>query len=601
VFATIEQINTLYGTTNNDYLEGSADKDFIDGKEGDDTLIGNANDDTLQGGEGNDILDGGTGNDTYIVDSLDNIIVENTSSGIDTIETSIDYSLEDVSNVENLTLTDYALRGTGNSDNNQITGNALDNTLIGGKGNDTLDGATGNDSLIGGDGNDTYIVDNTDDTIFEDYYSSGGTDTVKASINYSLAPLIYVENLILTGNAIEGIGNYLGNQITGNDQDNTLDGGFGQDILYGGSGNDILDGGDSRDTLDGGAGNDTLIGGAENDTYIVDSPDDIIIEYSPFETNGGGWDKVEASVNYSLANFVHVEDLILTGNAIVGTGNSKNNRITGNEFNNVLNGGEYSDSLYGGEGNDTLDGGVGWDTLDGGKGDDTYIIDYSWGNYIIENPDSGTDTIKASMNYRLRSNFENLILTGNAVEGTGNDSDNQITGNISDNTLNGGAGNDTLDGGTGNDSLIGNNGNDILVGGHGNDTLRGDSGNDILVGGMGNDKLISWYGADIFVFNNPNDGIDEITDFSATDDKIHVSAAGFGGGLIAGDTISEDQILIGSSSVTADNSTQRFIYNTNSGALLFDADGNQTGFDAVQIATLSNQATISANDIFVTL
>jgi Ca2+-binding RTX toxin-like protein len=239
--------------------------------------------------------------------------------------------------------------------------------------------------------------------------------------------------------------------------------------------------------------------------------------------------------------------------------------------------------------------------LDGGKGDDTYIIDYSWGNYIIENPDSGTDTIKASMNYRLRSNFENLILTGNAVEGTGNDSDNQITGNISDNTLNGGAGNDTLDGGTGNDSLIGNNGNDILVGGHGNDTLRGDSGNDILVGGMGNDKLISWYGADIFVFNNPNDGIDEITDFSATDDKIHVSAAGFGGGLIAGDTISEDQILIGSSSVTADNSTQRFIYNTNSGALLFDADGNQTGFDAVQIATLSNQATISANDIFVTL
>ncbi|MEO1765297.1 MAG: hypothetical protein AAFR83_26010 [Cyanobacteria bacterium J06629_18] len=31
----------------------------------------------------------------------------------------------------------------------------------------------------------------------------------------------------------------------------------------------------------------------------------------------------------------------------------------------------------------------------------------------------------------------------------------------------------------------------------------------------------------------------------------------------------------------------------------FDADGNQTGFDAVQIARISNEPTISADDIFV--
>lgn len=36
---------------------------------------------------------------------------------------------------------------------------------------------------------------------------------------------------------------------------------------------------------------------------------------------------------------------------------------------------------------------------------------------------------------------------------------------------------------------------------------------------------------------------------------------------------------------TANNASQRFIYNTSTGALFFDADGNQTGFGAVQIAT----------------
>ncbi|MEM9922610.1 MAG: hypothetical protein AAF915_02450 [Cyanobacteria bacterium P01_D01_bin.50] len=63
----------------------------------------------------------------------------------------------------------------------------------------------------------------------------------------------------------------------------------------------------------------------------------------------------------------------------------------------------------------------------------------------------------------------------------------------------------------------------------------------------------------------------------------------------------KQMLLIGSSSIAADNASQRFIYNTNSGALLFDADGNQTGFDAVQIATLFNEPTISASDIFVTM
>ncbi|MEO0841939.1 MAG: Calx-beta domain-containing protein, partial [Cyanobacteria bacterium J06643_5] len=135
VFATIEQVNILYGDTENNFLEGVSGKNFIDGQEGDDILIGSADDDTLAGGAGNDTLEGSTGNDTYVIDSLNDTIIENASSGNDTVETSINYSLKNVSNVENLTLIGDAIDGIGNSDNNRITGNAKDNTLNGEEGN----------------------------------------------------------------------------------------------------------------------------------------------------------------------------------------------------------------------------------------------------------------------------------------------------------------------------------------------------------------------------------------------------------------------------------------------------------------------------------
>jgi Ca2+-binding RTX toxin-like protein len=140
----------------------------------------------------------------------------------------------------------------------------------------------------------------------------------------------------------------------------------------------------------------------------------------------------------------------------------------------------------------------------------------------------------------------------------------------------------------------------LLDGGTGDDTLIGGSGNDTLIGGFGNDVLTGSTGVDFFVLNNPNTGVDSITDFSAVDDTLRVSAAGFGGWLTFGATITSSQFLIGSGAVAATNSSQRFIYNTTTGALFFDADGNQTGFGAVQVATLSNKPTIGTSDIFVT-
>jgi hypothetical protein len=83
-------------------------------------------------------------------------------------------------------------------------------------------------------------------------------DTIESDETYTLQP--GEDNLILIGNSnIDGIGNELDNEITGNRRRNRLEG------L---DGNDTLDGGDQRDTLIGGNGDDNLTGGDNRDTFV---------------------------------------------------------------------------------------------------------------------------------------------------------------------------------------------------------------------------------------------------------------------------------------------------------------------------------------------
>jgi hypothetical protein len=140
-------------------------------------------------------------------------------------------------------------------------------------------------------------------------------------------------------------------------------------------------------------------------------------------------------------------------------------------------GGNGEDTLIGNDANNVLNGGAGGDTMRGGLGDDTYYVN-TFSDFIVEDLGAGTDTIIATLSFTLFDNVENLILTGAALNGTGNGSSNAITGNDNDNTLNGGAGADTLIGGNGNDQLFGGDGDDFLWGGAGTDTLNGGAGAD---------------------------------------------------------------------------------------------------------------------------
>lgn len=172
--------NNLIGNDKNNNLIGSNQNDMLKGNEGVDTLFGNLGNDTLDGGEGADILIGADGDDTYIIDNINDKIIEYTNEGIDTVQTSLNnYSLPN--NIENLILTSEAnLTGNGNNLNNTIIGNKGNNILNGLVGNDRLLGLEGNDSLNGGENNDILIGGTGNDSLFggngDDIYCFSAND-----------------------------------------------------------------------------------------------------------------------------------------------------------------------------------------------------------------------------------------------------------------------------------------------------------------------------------------------------------------------------------------------------------------------------------------
>lgn len=159
-------IDLVYAGEGTDKVFGGASNDRLSGDAGDDWLLGEANRDYLYGWTGNDLLDGGAdndhmvgcaGNDTYIVNSIGDLVTEKANEGIDTVQSSVSYTLG--AYVENLVLAGTAaINGAGSGGHNTIVGNAAANVLTGGDGNDRLEGAAGNDVLTGGQGADTYVV-----------------------------------------------------------------------------------------------------------------------------------------------------------------------------------------------------------------------------------------------------------------------------------------------------------------------------------------------------------------------------------------------------------------------------------------------------------
>jgi Ca2+-binding RTX toxin-like protein len=378
--------NQVSGNEGNNTVDGGGGDDSVNGGDGNDQVLGGSGDDSLSGNGGNDVLKGGTGNDVYqFVDDTDQI-VEDRNGGIDTIFGRV--SLFDMTksgqNVENLlfnlTNNETDVFGIGNNLDNRIQGVFGDDALVGNEGNDlliaskgddSLEGDAGNDTLLGGEGkdrlaggngddhldfiifsngqldtatasgvdemlggagNDIYLVDNVEDQVFE--AAGEGKDVVFALRSYGLGAGQEIEALTLLGtDNTQAIGNEFANTLTGN------------------SGNNFLLGG---------GGNDTLIGGAGDDGYSLQAGDD---HDKIVEAANGGIDTVSSGLDHVTLG-ANLENLVLTGIAVSGTGNGLANVITGDNIANRLDGGA---------GNDTLIGGNGQDTLKGGAGDDVFL------------------------------------------------------------------------------------------------------------------------------------------------------------------------------------------------------------------------------------
>lgn len=399
-----------------------------------------------------------------------------------TISSTTSYTLGASEDNLVLTGTGYA-NGTGNTLGNTLTGNAAANTLKGLTGADMLYGGAGSDTLYAGD------VNATGDTAVDRLYGGTGDDALFAD---------------------------------------------GGDLLYGEDGNDRLYANNT-------SGN-TLYGGAGNDQYFVYNLTNTIVE-----AYGQGVDTLQTTFSVNLAAgpgtplmpqalniSSEIEKVVLVGSAAANIdGSALANTLTGNAGANILkgmagadtvNGGDGNDTLYagasasdsgdaaidmlyGGNGNDTLYadgcdqiyGDAGNDTLNagssnnntlsGGAGDDVYIVSQT-NNFIVEQSNSGLDTVQTdafSINLQGDTAIENAInvtgeierlsLTGTAnLDGYGNNMANHIRGNSGNNVLQGGAGEDILLGGEGNDTLYAsapgvavNMERDFLEGGAGDD------------------------------------------------------------------------------------------------------------------------------------
>jgi Ca2+-binding RTX toxin-like protein len=361
---------TLSGS---DPIDGSGDafNNLIIGNDGDNSLSGGSGNDTLSGGAGIDTLVGGPGADTYIVDSTADTIIEEASDiGLDTIQSSVPFSLADTVNVENLTLSGSdAIDGSGDAFNNLIIGNAGINYLSGGEGdddlrggsgddnlsgddgNDTLTGGEGNDTLTGGLGNDVFTVDAGSDTILDLsgtgdsanalIVSSGATATAGVSAAFAATSTTNNEgsanlnsigfNVDLTnatgskgysvtniGSAAIFTGSNAADRLTGGSGNDTLTGQSGDDTLAGGNANDSLSGGDGSDSLSGGSGNDALSGDGGNDTLFGGSGIDTL-------TGGAGVDVFQffasqASISGTTSpSFERITDLVIGTDQIDGS------------------------------------------------------------------------------------------------------------------------------------------------------------------------------------------------------------------------------------------------------------------------------------------
>ncbi len=517
---------TLKGNNKKNTIYGSASPDKIYGYGADDLLFGRGGADSLYGGAGNDRLFGGTGND----------------------------------------------RLQGDSGSDKLYGEGGNDRLVGGTGNDTLDGGIGNDTLSGGDGNDTFVAG-----VGTDVFIGGSGFNV---VTYA-ASATGLSFLLGIGTGPDGDTYTDISRIVGSSHDDTfdlgayvggpsLDAGAGTDTLTivsadassGGSlvvslqaGTVVLTNGlapsisiagfenvtvgstgtGDRFVITGNAASNVLSGGSGTDTFVLTDGADIdTINANVFAADGHDtldFHLVAGALSLDLSTNSYSGGTL--NDAFIGEFDA----IVGNDAGDTITGNDLANALTGGAGIDIIDGGLGADTMDGKGGDDTYYVD-DVGDVVIDS--AGGDKIFASVSYTLSTGIEKGTLLGTGAI--------DLTGNASDNTL------------------IGNASSNVLAGGDGADLLDGKGGVDTYTGGGG---------ADQFFFHDSDGQEETVTDFEHGVDLIALDPT-----EVLFDAVTSTNLFnvatIGGNTGSAE---PQLIFETTTGKLYFDVDGNSSGGD----------------------
>lgn len=568
---TIRNIEHVRGGASHDTLIGDAQSNWLSGFDGNDVL---------RGGGGSDVLDGGAGTSDW-ADYVDKVLpVSVTLNGANDAVVTVGGVAEDIiRNIENV---------QGGLSFDLLIGDAQANELRGLDGNDILRGGGGNDLLDGGAGGSDW-ADYVDKLVAVSVTLNGAND---------VGVLVggVVEDIIRNIENLQGGSGH--DTLIGDSQANELRGFVGNDVLRGGGGKDLLDGGagtgDWADYIDKMAGIAVVLNGAGDAVVTV---------------NGVAED--------TLRNIENVQGGS-AGDVLIGDGGA-----------NELRGLAGNDVLRGGGGNDLLDGGA-------GTGDWADYVDKVTGVVAVLNGAGDTVVTVGGVAEDILRNIESIR------GGVGNDTligdgqANELSGFDGNDILQGGGGRDVLDGGWGLDwadyidkvlgvSVTLNGAIDAVVtvgsavedtvrniehvrGGAGNDTLIGDAqfnrltgsdGNDVLAGGGGNDALLGGNGSDQFVFNtalNAATNVDSLGDFDVVADTIALAKAIFSS-ISGTGTLTAAQFTANVTGAAQD-SDDRIIYETDTGNLFYDSNGNLAG-GSIQFAVLAPGLSLTNADFLI--
>ncbi len=245
-------------------------------------------------------------------------------------------------------------------------------------------------------------------------------------------------------------------------------------------------------------------------------------------------------------------------------------------------GGKGADTITGGDGNNILTGGLGSDKMNGGNGSDIYTINASSEHTAAEISDTGTTgTDEVRFSSLIKNDTLTLFAGDTGIEriviGTGTGSAAVTTGTTALNVNASGVLN----------SLA-------IIGNAGANTLIGSAYADTLTGGAGADKFV-------FNFLPSASARDIITDFQHGVDILQFSKSVFTKIATAlGTTLGATEFWSGPGVVACHDSSDRIVYNTTTGNLYYDADGNGVGAAVVvALIGITAHAALTSTDMQV--